>query len=120
MNAGKFERLNARMFLWFNKKPSSKKERYWSFVLPWFFWGVMAGGMLLAFTTIFDRSGELSTPAVVFYGLMLALFVGWITWVVIVFGRKDRDDGYWDVLHERHLVNWKRRTEDAKAKLGRQ
>lgn len=117
--ARKFEHLGARMYLWLNKKPSSKRERYWSFVLPWFLWGVMLGGILAVCLAVFDRQDELSTSAVITCSVLLALFIGWVVWVLIVFSRKDRDDGYWDALHERHLVNWKQSTEEAKEKLSR-
>lgn len=116
---GKFERLGARMFLYFNKKPSGKRERYWSFVMPWFLWGVMFGGILAVCVSVFDEPDKLLTFSIAVFAGLLALLVGCIVWVLIIFSRKDRDDGYWDALHERHLVNWKRNTAEAKEKLGR-
>lgn len=103
----KLKRLEERLWLWMNKKPSSRKGVYTSTVMPW----IMVGFLLFL---------VLITIPVVPWGfpliLMPILLGAYVASYIFFLVRTDHKMGYIDALHRHYLERREKRIAEITAR----
>lgn len=105
----KLKRLEERLWLWMNKKPTSRKGVYTSTVMPW----VMVGFLLLL---------VLITIPVVPWGfpaILAPILLGvYAVFYIVFLVRTDHRMGYMDAIHKHYLERREKRIAEITARKG--